>query len=212
MREPSRGWRTAAGGDVVSSLNTPLTSSTSERGPAVGVHDLKVWPPHWALIDTGQKRVEIRRDDRPGGFRVGDVLVLREWEPDYPPTADAGLSGVHTGRVCQRTVTHVLRGGKFGLMGGYVALSLGPVAPDEPPGWPPDDPVEISGRILLAKGGAEEWCVFTGGPHPGSCETWEDMVDRAACEDYRRAGSGIAVRVAGPWRIVRDCPDTADPA
>jgi hypothetical protein len=77
-------------------------------------HDLKCWPPYWADIARAAKRVEIRKDDR--GYRVGDRLTLREWDPS---------SGAYTGRTCERWVMHVLPGGQFGLADGYVALSLG---------------------------------------------------------------------------------------
>jgi len=84
------------------------------------VHDLKCWPPYWDQINQGRKTFEIRRDDR--GFRVGDLLVLREWIPDEWLEKD--VPGEFTGRVCYRVVTSVLIGGKFGLAEGYVALSL----------------------------------------------------------------------------------------
>jgi hypothetical protein len=41
------------------------------------IHDLKCWPEPFAAILSGEKRHEIRRDDR--GFKVGDVLRLREY-------------------------------------------------------------------------------------------------------------------------------------
>jgi hypothetical protein len=70
---------------------------------------------------TGAKRMEIRFDDR--GYRVGDELTLREWDPGTL-VFEIGSSGRYTGRVCHRTVTHLLHGGQFGLAEGYVALSL----------------------------------------------------------------------------------------
>lgn len=76
-------------------------------------HMLKTWPPHYADVAHRRKRVEIRRDDR--GYAVGDVLWLREWDP---------ATERYTGPSCEVTVTHVLRGGAFGLADGFVALSL----------------------------------------------------------------------------------------
>lgn len=102
--------------------NTPLTSSDSERGPERQVHEHKCWPPHWAAVNSGQKRVEIRRDDR--GHRAGDILILREWIPFVVGPEPAEDQGDYTGRVCHRQITHVLHGGQFGLAEGYVALSL----------------------------------------------------------------------------------------
>ena len=42
-------------------------------------HILKIWPNAFAAVKDGTKRFEWRLDDR--GFEVGDVLVLREWDP-----------------------------------------------------------------------------------------------------------------------------------
>lgn len=108
------------------------------------VHDLKVWAPYWEDVNSGRKTVEIRLNDR--WFQVGDVLLLRETRvvtnPDRVDSSDpvvqwrASLTRYEpTGRVCRRMITHVCDG-QFGLLNGYVALSLAPVA--EPPQEPVD--------------------------------------------------------------------------
>jgi hypothetical protein len=53
-----------------------------KREPAAEwrVHDLKVWPEYFRDIITGRKHTEFRQHDR--DFQVGDVLLLREWDPD----------------------------------------------------------------------------------------------------------------------------------
>lgn len=94
-----------------------------ELGPRVQVHDLKCWPPEWVAVNDNRKRVDIRRADR--SYRVGDLLVFREGDPE------ASLVPAYTGRVCTRVVTHILRGGQFGLTDGYVALLLGVEGADE---------------------------------------------------------------------------------
>ncbi len=43
------------------------------------IHELKCWPQYWNEIAVGRKTVEVRHNDR--GFKVGDTLVLREWDP-----------------------------------------------------------------------------------------------------------------------------------
>lgn len=83
-------------------------------------HELKTWPMHFTNVYTGIKRVELRLDDR--DYQQGDVLVLKEWDPQ---------SQSYTDRECRRRVTHLMRGGAFGLQDGYVAMSLGSV-PDLP--------------------------------------------------------------------------------
>lgn len=75
-------------------------------------HELKTVQPHFGHIHSGAKRAEIRRDDR--GFAVGDVLVLKE----YDPATDS-----YSGREVEVRVTHVLAGFE-GLAAGYVALSI----------------------------------------------------------------------------------------
>lgn len=90
------------------------------RGRASQVHDLKCWPPFWDQINTGRKTFEVRQDDR--GYRINDLLILREWTP--PDWLEPDTPGELTGRVCHRVVTSVLVGGQFGLAEGYVALSL----------------------------------------------------------------------------------------
>jgi hypothetical protein len=42
-------------------------------------HELKTWPDPFSAVVIDQKRHVIRQDDR--GFRVGDMLWLREWDP-----------------------------------------------------------------------------------------------------------------------------------
>lgn len=41
------------------------------------IHELKIGPLYLQQIKEGVKRFEIRKDDR--GFKVGDILRLREW-------------------------------------------------------------------------------------------------------------------------------------
>ncbi len=43
-------------------------------------HELKCRPEYLFRIISGQKRFEIRKNDR--DFQVGDFLVLREFDPD----------------------------------------------------------------------------------------------------------------------------------
>jgi hypothetical protein len=43
-------------------------------------HELKYWPEFFQPTLNGHKRFELRRDDRPEGFQVGDELLLKEWD------------------------------------------------------------------------------------------------------------------------------------
>jgi hypothetical protein len=60
-------------------------------------HELKTWPEYYSAVLEGTKTFEYRRDDR--GFKVGDVLHLREWVP----------STGYTGREMRRRVAYLLR-------------------------------------------------------------------------------------------------------
>lgn len=67
-----------------------------ERRASV-THDLKCWPAFFEAIAAGDKRHDLRRaTDR--DFRVGDVLLLREFDPDCC---------AYTGRKQKVAVTYV---------------------------------------------------------------------------------------------------------
>ena len=59
-------------------------------------HELKSWPRFFGPIITGDRRHELRRNDR--DYRVGDRLVLREFDESL---------GTYTGRVCIAVVTSI---------------------------------------------------------------------------------------------------------
>jgi hypothetical protein len=74
-------------------------------------HELKTWTaPFQAMLD-GVKRFEFRKNDR--DYRVGNVLRLREWNPDTG----------YTGRELRAKVTWMLTSG-FGLPDGYCVMSI----------------------------------------------------------------------------------------
>ncbi len=77
-------------------------------------HDLKTWPEPFAAILLGDKTHETRRNDR--GYKVGDVLRLREWTP---------ASGQYSGRVVNVRVTHMVQG-QFGLPADLCVMSIVP--------------------------------------------------------------------------------------
>lgn len=79
----------------------------------VHIHELKTHPPFFRAVYTREKPFEVRRDDR--DFRVGDSLVLREWDPETES---------YTGRSCYRRVTYKLEGGRFGVEPGFCILGI----------------------------------------------------------------------------------------
>ena len=91
-----------------------IVRSTAGLGPALGLHtdhELKAWPGPFSAIVAGLKKAEFRRNDR--GFRTGDWLLLREWEPD---------SRQYTGRWRHVQVTDMTAG--FGIPDGFVMMSF----------------------------------------------------------------------------------------
>lgn len=80
-------------------------------------HELKTWPEYFRALRRGVKPFEIRNDDR--NFQVGDILVLREWEPDLEE---------YSGEVIEREVTYVTRNAYlFGLRHGFVVMGVTPI-------------------------------------------------------------------------------------
>jgi hypothetical protein len=62
----------------------------------VRTHELKSWSRFFHPIRTGQRTHELRRNDR--DFRIGDRLLLREFDPE-------GES--YTGSVCEVVITSI---------------------------------------------------------------------------------------------------------
>jgi len=112
-------------------------------------HTLKIVPQHFDAVVSGQKTLEIRREDDKT-FAVGDVLILKEWDlqrlsarhqdqylllqdlQTSPPATwgeqehadyQTALAQAYTGRGCRVRVTHVLREPPF-VPPGYAALSI----------------------------------------------------------------------------------------
>jgi hypothetical protein len=78
-------------------------------------HDLKTQPQFWEALVNGSRPFEVRRNDRK--FSPGDVLILREWTPEFG----------YTGEETCRQVSYVLRHEDFpqGVPVGFVVLGFG---------------------------------------------------------------------------------------
>ena len=91
-------------------------------------HDLKIWPPFFEHVVSGRKTFDVRRDDR--NFKLGDTVLLREWEPKERGHQD---SPYYTGREHRMRISYILnprpgRDPDCGLVPGFVVLGLMPVA------------------------------------------------------------------------------------
>jgi hypothetical protein len=83
-------------------------------------HELKSWPEFFEPLSTGEKKFELRKNDR--DFKVGDRLVMKEWEPN---------TGKYSGREIRMRVNYIIAGtgpGGItpynGLVAGYAILGV----------------------------------------------------------------------------------------
>lgn len=97
-----------------------MTRLAGEHVLDAPVHELKLRRDYFADVVTRKKTFELRLMNR--AYQVGDVLVLREWNPD---------GEVYTGREARRRVTHILLGPVFGLEAGFGILSMHPLETGE---------------------------------------------------------------------------------
>ena len=79
-------------------------------------HELKCWPEPFSALIAGDKTFEYRKNDR--GFLLGDILYLREWEPERME---------YTGREARYVVTYILyilSGFRFEVPEGFCIMSV----------------------------------------------------------------------------------------
>jgi hypothetical protein len=91
------------------------------------VHELKIQPQYFKAVVSGKKNFELRKNDR--GFKVGDILILKECESDLLFRDEFGEEQYgkphYTGNEIKKTITYILEGGNFGLHKDYCILGLG---------------------------------------------------------------------------------------
>lgn len=98
-------------------------------------HDLKTWPTEWEAVKRGDKMFEVRSNvDR--DFAVGDMLLLRKWDPGIRAYGGLGhgdyVAGAYAARDAESAetltmrATYVLHGGRFGLAPGICVIGLAP--------------------------------------------------------------------------------------
>lgn len=98
------------------------------------VHELKTWPAQFRAVVERRKTHETRFTDE-RDYEVGDVLVLREFEPDIADGNESnqdliaewvtrGKPGRYTGAAAEVGVTYVAKG-VFGLPPDMCVMSIG---------------------------------------------------------------------------------------
>ena len=76
-------------------------------------HALKTWPELFAAMADGSKTADVRKNDR--NYQVGDDLILQEFDPKERK---------YSGNELKTTITHVLKGGDFGIGKHFAVLSF----------------------------------------------------------------------------------------
>ncbi|AGB11011.1 TPA: DUF3850 domain-containing protein [Vibrio parahaemolyticus] len=79
------------------------------------LHELKISEAHFEDVLAGRKTHEVRINDR--NYQVGDVLHLQEIDENRQ----------FTGQALNACVTHILKGGQYGLADDWCVLSLGSI-------------------------------------------------------------------------------------
>lgn len=80
-------------------------------------HELKALPAYFHPLADGEKRFEVRRDDR--GFQKGDVIRVREFVPGARSPREQ-----YTGNETFVRVDWILTGGQLGIEPGFVVMSV----------------------------------------------------------------------------------------
>lgn len=98
----------------------------AEIRTGIRTHELKVWPEPFRSLMAGRKKHEIRKFDR--DFQVGDLLILKEWDP-HPAIAD-DVRG-YTGQEVKVRISYITPPGQWGLPQDIGVLSIERLPPDD---------------------------------------------------------------------------------
>lgn len=90
-------------------------------------HELKTWSEYFQAVLDGTKTFEERKNDR--NFKVGDMLVLLEWNPESNEWTGSGI--------CKQ-VTYILDTPKF-VREGYVVMGFAP--------WTSSDALDVLKQV-----------------------------------------------------------------
>lgn len=87
------------------------------------IHKLECWEQYFAVVASGEKTFEVRRDDR--GFQRGDIVILQKAVKGIIGGYDVerDIKGNPTYEL-RRRIGWILTGGQFGIEPGYVVFSL----------------------------------------------------------------------------------------
>lgn len=113
------------------------------------IHELKILPEYYDAVRCGDKRFEIRKNDR--DFHTGDILRLKEWNGEK-----------YTGEELDVLVRYVLYGisecgepNLYGLADGYCIMSIDTMMHDIPRVTATDNAMAIGavhGGLVIQQG------------------------------------------------------------
>ena len=106
------------------------------------IHELKILPEYYDAVRCGDKRFEIRKNDR--DFHTGDILRLKEWDGEK-----------YTGEELDALVRYVLYDWTGGLQDGYCIMSIDTMMHDIPRVTATDNAMAIGavhGGLVIQKG------------------------------------------------------------
>lgn len=83
------------------------------------VHKLKCWTPYYTAILAGDKKFDVRRDDR--NFAVGDLVLLQQYDQS---TEKYVLGSARQPLAVEKRIKYILPGGQFGIESGFVVLGF----------------------------------------------------------------------------------------
>ncbi len=87
---------------------------------ALKVHELKSWPIYFKPVWSGEKRFEIRINDR--DFKTGQYLMLKEYVPEWQETS---LARPYTGREIMAVIKYVMPGDEFvGVLKSFAIMTI----------------------------------------------------------------------------------------
>ena len=106
------------------------------------IHELKILPEYYDAVRCGDKRFEIRKNDR--NFHRGDILRLKEWDGEN-----------YTGEELDALVRYILYDFTGGLQDGYCIMSIDTMMHNIPRVTATDNGVAIGtvqGGLVIQKG------------------------------------------------------------
>lgn len=113
------------------------------------VHELKILPKYFNSVVSREKTFELRKDDR--GFEVGDILILKEFNPNKKYETIEGDESHFSGRKILKEINYILKDEteSMGLSKDYAILGIKPI----------DEDVELEWKSNMNEWG-EIYCPF----------------------------------------------------